>query len=67
VGLLVNAEGTVAPCCLNADAPAFGDLTKEPLETIWNNELYVESRKAVADPEYSPKVPTPCEGCTLYL
>jgi len=65
LGLLVRADGSVSPCC--GQRPVFGDITKESLEEIWNNDLYVESRRAVVDPDYRPKVPTPCGTCSFYL
>jgi MoaA/NifB/PqqE/SkfB family radical SAM enzyme len=65
LGLLVKADGSVSPCC--GKRPIFGDITKESLDEIWNNPLYVESRKAVANANYRPQVATPCGTCSFYL
>lgn len=65
LGLLVKADGSVAPCC--GQRPVFGDIAKQSLEEIWNSDLYVESRRAVVDPGYRPKAPTPCGTCSFYL
>jgi MoaA/NifB/PqqE/SkfB family radical SAM enzyme len=65
LGLLVKADGTVSPCC--GQRPIFGDIAKESLDEIWNNESFVESRKAVVNPNYRPNVPTPCGTCSFYL
>ncbi|MCX6348071.1 MAG: SPASM domain-containing protein [Candidatus Aureabacteria bacterium] len=65
LGLLIKADGSVSPCC--GRRPIFGDIAKESLDEIWNNESFVESRKAVVDPNYRPKVPTPCGTCSFYL
>lgn len=43
------ANGMVLPCCMawdtdNGDIINFGDLTKKPIEDIWNNSQYKELR-----------------------
>jgi len=65
VGMLIKADGRVSPCC--ARRPVFGDIRRQSLSEIWNSPLYVESRKAVADPSYTPRLPTPCAACDFYL
>ncbi len=65
---VVNADGSVAPCCFVNDAKHnFGDLNTHTFEEIWNNDLYRYSRSLFTDEEYDgPPVESVCDECTLY-
>ena len=62
--MLIKADGSVSPCC--DKRPVFGDLRRQSLAEIWNSPVYVESRRAVVDPAYRPRLETPCAGCDYY-
>jgi radical SAM protein with 4Fe4S-binding SPASM domain len=65
---VINADGSVAPCCFVKDAKHnFGDLNTHTFEEIWNNDLYRYSRSLFTTEEYDgPPVQSVCDQCTLY-
>ncbi len=65
---VINADGSVAPCCFVNDAKHnFGDLNTHTFPEIWNNDLYRYSRSLFTDEAYDgPPVESVCDECTLY-
>ena len=65
---VINADGTLAPCCFVNDAKHnFGDLRTHSFDEIWNNDLYRYSRSLFTEEEYDgPPVSSVCDECTLY-
>lgn len=63
--LNVHANGDVFPCCFCADpAHAAGNLVRDPIGTIWNNDKMRALRRYVTDPEApAPDFANPCVGC----
>lgn len=53
-----NPNGDILPCCVARDG-VFGNLYKDDIETIWNNEKYKEFRKGMLEEKQSPH----CERC----
>lgn len=53
-----NPNGDILPCCIARDG-VFGNLYKEDIETIWNNDKYKEFRKNMLEDKKSPQ----CERC----
>lgn len=51
-------NGDIMPCCVARDG-VFGNLYKDDIETIWNNEKYKEFRKGMLEEKQSPH----CERC----
>ncbi|MFA5157533.1 MAG: radical SAM protein [Candidatus Omnitrophota bacterium] len=44
----INWDGKVFPCCaVYGDDFNFGDVTKDSIVKIWNNEKYIEARKEI--------------------
>ncbi len=66
--LVVNPDGKVSPCCWITDQRnVFGDLLKDSISEIWNNNKYLYSRSLFLQKEYrGPKEKTVCEKCTNY-
>lgn len=64
--VVVTPDGKVFPCCyIMEEKNAFGDLSKEPISRIWNNELYRSSRNLFCRNRKSP-VKTVCFECPVY-
>jgi len=66
--LVVNPAGKVFPCCyLTDERNAFGDLTKESLNDIWDNDKYRFSRSLFTGQKYyGPPVRSICSECRNY-
>ena len=49
-GLTVNWDGGISPCCVIDDQDTdFGNIFKNNLSEIWNNEYYVSARSVFSD------------------
>ena len=62
----INYDGGLLPCCNNVRPMKndFGNVFRDGLKTIWNNEEYVSSRMLVASPnDKSIKCDTVCSRC----
>jgi radical SAM protein with 4Fe4S-binding SPASM domain len=63
----INWDGGIAPCCVLDDPSMdFGNILEEPFKNIWNNELYLASRR-----EFNPRLqgnsgPTVCLRCKIF-
>jgi len=66
--MVVNPDGKVTPCCwVTSKENVWGDLTKQSLEEIWNNENYKYSRSLFNNSEYNGSVKnTVCTKCNIY-
>lgn len=53
-----NPNGDIQPCCIARDA-TFGNLYKDAIEDIWNNDKYKDFRKRMLNDEKSPE----CQRC----
>lgn len=62
-GLVINWDGGILPCSI-VDDPAcdFGNVSKEKISDIWNNEFYVSARSEFADQKNISKN-TICNMC----
>lgn len=65
---VINADGTIAPCCfINDSKYIFGDLKEESFETIWNNDRYRYSRSLFSEEKYDgPEMSSVCDSCRIY-
>lgn len=62
--LYVNPEGTTSPCCALYDEKTdFGNLLKEDLKGLWNNNLYISARARFSKQKPKNKVFTICDVC----
>lgn len=53
-------NGDVVACCYDITSTyVLGNITREPLEKIWNNEGYVKLRKSIHEKKFLPL----CENC----
>jgi len=53
-------NGDVVACCYDITSTyVLGNITREPLEQIWNNDKYRELRKSIRDRNFLPL----CENC----
>jgi|SRR5208337_908022 len=65
--LTVNWEGAVSPCCCVYDMSTdFGDLTRQTLHSIWNNDLYRASRALFGKSANSAGRRSICEVCKIF-
>jgi radical SAM protein with 4Fe4S-binding SPASM domain len=59
---VINWDGSVLPCCaVYGERYAFGNVTQEPFDVIWNNEKYRLARKEVRNRVSNS--PTICHIC----
>lgn len=66
--LYVNSDGSVLPCSLAyRENEVFGNLLKDDLNEVWNNDNFIESRKIFKGDANPEKVPLPCRACKYYL
>lgn len=64
---VVNWDGGFAPCCYLIDkADDFGDVTKNSVRQIWNNERYTTARGLFKD-GFTPRQAVGCISCPVYL
>ena len=64
--LTVNPGGGVSPCCIVYDERYdFGNLLKENLETLWNNDQFQSARRCQTGNNDS-RPETVCQRCLLY-
>lgn len=65
--LSINVYGDVTPCCYTYKKEhSFGNVFETPLTHIWNNEMYVSSRKHFLDKNYT-ECNTVCTKCQNYI
>lgn len=66
--IVINPDGGVFPCCMVTDKKnSFGNIIDEPLENIWNNDLYEYSRSLFQKSAYSGSITsTICTKCNNY-
>lgn len=57
--VLVHADGTLGPCCVNDSR--LGSLADDDFITLWNGELYADFRRRVSTPEED----FDCQHCML--
>lgn len=64
----IKSNMKVTPCCFTyKDQSHFGDIAKESLEDIWNNEYYQSARKLFnSDNQSNNLVRTICHNCNNY-
>ena len=64
---IVNWDGGLAPCCYLTDkAHDFGDVTKNSVKQIWNNDHYLTARRLFED-DFTPEIAVGCGTCPVYL
>ena len=63
-GAYLAYSGEAMPCCMVAtpDRASFGNMAKEGVVKVWNNEAYNQFRSRLA----SDDPPDICKGCALY-
>lgn len=63
-GAYVSYDGKAMPCCMVAtpDRIHFGDMTRDGVATVWNNDAYAAFRERLA----SPNPPEVCRSCAVY-
>jgi radical SAM protein with 4Fe4S-binding SPASM domain len=63
--MTINWDGQVSPCCLTyGNINNIGDAKSSLLKSVWNNELFQSSRRAVQEPACSDRQPaTICGMC----
>ncbi|HSP88585.1 MAG TPA: radical SAM protein [Ignavibacteriaceae bacterium] len=70
LNMSIDAEGSVYPCPVAwTNRNPYGNILKETLDNIWNNELYVETREYLTDKNDSQKTSNlkiPCHTCRWY-
>ena len=65
--LVVNWNGTVSLCCADYHKYEMGDVSKDSLVEIWNNEAYRNlPRHLAGDASVSLPADHPCPSCVLY-
>jgi radical SAM protein with 4Fe4S-binding SPASM domain len=57
IHVYANADGTVHPCCIGDYRYPLGNLQKESLEEVWNNENYKRLRRNMIEGKE-------CKECT---
>jgi len=64
--LVVNADGSLYPCCLVADPPkAVGNLVEQHADDLWNSPAMVALRRYALGLDHDPPAtPNACEGCS---
>lgn len=65
--MVLNPTGGAQPCCIvyGDSSQDFGNLLKENLIPLWNNEKYLSAR-SVQTSQGEGTVNTTCHGCPLY-
>jgi radical SAM protein with 4Fe4S-binding SPASM domain len=63
-GAYLAYSGEAMPCCMVAtpDRASFGNMAKEGVVRVWNNEAYNQFRSRLA----SDDPPDICKGCAVY-
>lgn len=64
-GSYISYDGKAMPCCMVAtpDRIHFGDMAKEGVVRVWNNEEYAAFRAQLESAETPPEV---CRSCAVY-
>ncbi|MBZ0253321.1 MAG: radical SAM protein [Candidatus Methylomirabilis sp.] len=64
--MTINPDGGVSPCCSVSDEKTdFGNIFKQSLADVWNNEMY-RSARALFSETADPEVHTTCDGCNIF-
>lgn len=64
--LTTNPDGGTAPCCIvYGDKNDFGDIKKEKVDEIWNNDMYQSARNLFREGGKGV-TPTICDGCHIF-
>lgn len=69
LSMSIDVDGAVYPCPIAFERPSkqpYGNLLTNGLEDIWNNELYVETRRYLAGQTALPSAKLPCSTCRWY-
>lgn len=69
ISMSIDSDGSVYPCPIAAEQGiTYGNLASEPIETIWNNDLYVTTRRYLRAPgdERAGLPKLPCFDCRWY-
>jgi radical SAM protein with 4Fe4S-binding SPASM domain len=63
-GAYISYNGEAMPCCMVAtpDRINFGNMAKNGVEAIWNNDAY-EAFRARLDSNHPPEI---CKSCAVY-
>jgi len=66
--LYITPDGTTFPCSLSfRESESFGNILKEDLSEIWNNNKYLNARSLFSGKFSKEDIPHPCKGCKFYL
>ena len=59
----VTWNGDVVPCCRDVHGRhAMGNLLREPMSAIWNNDAYLSFRRSLLDAGPNPGICRLCQG-----
>jgi radical SAM protein with 4Fe4S-binding SPASM domain len=63
-GPYISFAGDAMPCCMvsTPDRATLGNVARDGLARVWNNEAYADFRRRLA----SEEPPTICRGCSVY-
>lgn len=63
-GSYISYDGKAMPCCMVAtpDRINFGDMARDGVASIWNNDAYTAFREKLS----SPSPPDVCQSCAVY-
>jgi radical SAM protein with 4Fe4S-binding SPASM domain len=65
--MTVNPRGEVSPCCVvYEESSDFGNLVREGLSEVWNNEHYRASRALFSRKACDTELQTICHRCPLF-
>lgn len=60
--ITIRWNGDVVPCCYDLDSRVIlGNIHLSNLDTIWNNDQYVQLRKSIAERNFNPL----CDECNI--
>ncbi len=62
--MVINCNGLIDPCCYNEGDKHFGNVSRETIRSVWNNEAYRYARRCIngkSDPGLN--LPIVCERC----
>lgn len=61
-GAYISSSGQAKPCCMAPEPTSFGNMDREGVVRVWNNEAY----RAFRDKLASDDPPDICKGCSVY-
>jgi len=64
--MVINWDGTVSLCCVDFYKYSMGDIHKENVVNIWNNDKYKNVRKFLRGEIEAGDVDFPCKYCVKY-